>query len=160
MMRGVLITLFFAIVLFTLIPVYVPRPAFIPGFAPPPDMWPRVVSMIGIALGLVAIFLSLNPKGADPAQPEWEQTAPVPTLLGRLGLILAAFGFFVFLVSKIGFLIATMLLTGAAIGLTGERKGIWPIVISVLLPLLLLLFFTTALGTQFPKGEVLKTFGL
>lgn len=37
MTRGLLITALFGIVLFVLIPVYVPRPSFIPGFAPPPD---------------------------------------------------------------------------------------------------------------------------
>src|SRR5690625_4684658 len=62
MTRGLLITALFGIVLFVLIPVYVPRPRFIPGFAPPPDMWPQTVSIIGLLLGLLLLWLSFSKK--------------------------------------------------------------------------------------------------
>lgn len=49
---GIIAILFFAAIL-VVIPSYVPRPAFIPGFAPPPDMWPRTVSWVGLLLGVL-----------------------------------------------------------------------------------------------------------
>ena len=50
--RGLAILAFFAGVGLVLVPIYVPRPAFIPGFAPPPDMWPRTVSIINFTFSI------------------------------------------------------------------------------------------------------------
>ncbi len=61
--RGSFIALMFAVVLFGLIPEYVPRPVFIPGFAPPPDMWPRVVSATGMVLGILEILIACLSAG-------------------------------------------------------------------------------------------------
>ena len=57
-LRGLLVVAFFALSAFYLVPVFVPRPAFIPGFAPPPDMWPWTVSVVGIVLGVLALIVA------------------------------------------------------------------------------------------------------
>ncbi|MFC3103142.1 tripartite tricarboxylate transporter TctB family protein [Salinisphaera aquimarina] len=155
----------FGITLFVLIPAYVPRPAFIPGFAPPPDMWPRTVSIIGLILGLIAIAQTFSRRGiamaASDDEPIWQEAAPMPVLLGRFALIIAALAAFVAFAHALGFLVATILLTGACILLTGERGyHLWRVVVAVLLPAALLFFFSHALGTQFPHGSLLKSFGL
>jgi|GEM_PF-2106626 len=56
---GLMATAFFAFVLFVLIPIYVKVPSFIPGFAPPPDMWPRVITGVGLAMGILAIIFAI-----------------------------------------------------------------------------------------------------
>ena len=86
-LRGVLVVAFFALCAFYLIPVYVPRPAFIPGFAPPPDMWPRTVSLIGILLGLVVCLLMLSARSfrGDLRKVVWGAVAGLAITSGWAG---------------------------------------------------------------------------
>ena len=153
-LRGLGIALFFGIVIWVLIPGYVPEPAFIPGFALPPDFWPRVISIAGLVFGLIAAGLGLAGQGTPALPPEVaEDDTPKGTLLTRLGLLVAAFAAFVLLTDVIGFLGAAILLTGAAILLTGERRLLaWGAGLALILPVGLYVFFTEALGTQFPPG--------
>lgn len=160
--RGILIAGFFAIVLFALIPIYVVRPAFIPGFTPPPDWWPRVVSILGLGLGVLSILIALKTRGNAPSDtPPVEMTAPMRVLVGRFALVMVALVAFVVLLPLIGFLLSSILLTGVAIALTGDRQHkLWGLIVSIGLPVGLLLFFGKALGTGFPKGALLKSLGL
>lgn len=163
--RGVIVTVLFGIVLFVMIPIYVPRPSFIPGFAPPPDMWPRMVSILGMALGLLLLGLSLSKKTEAIADPEAASVirgdTPLGTLLARFGLTVLAFAVFVFAVGLLGFLLASSLLLVAVLVLTGywRHKGI-SLGVAVALPLLLYLFFSSALNTRFPAGTLLRALGL
>lgn len=163
-LRGITVVVLFGIVLFAMIPAYVPRPAFIPGFAPPPDMWPRTIAIAGIILGLIAAGQAFSRGGVavDPdAEPVWHQTAPTPVLLMRFALAIVVLVGFVLLMPKLGFLISSILLTVCAIALTGERRNWgWGLIVSIALPTGLLLFFSKALGTQFPAGQLMKTLGL
>lgn len=162
LIRGALIVGFFGIVLFVLIPLYVPRPAFIPGFTPPPAWWPRIVSIVGLTLGALSILIALKTRGNAPSDtPPVELTAPVPVLIGRFLLACAAFVAFVYLMPLIGFLAASVLLTGAAIALTGDReRRLWAVAISIGLPVALVYFFGEALGTGFPRGTLINQLGL
>ncbi|MEX1663697.1 tripartite tricarboxylate transporter TctB family protein [Thioclava sp. 15-R06ZXC-3] len=157
--RGLAIFLFFTVVALVLIPIYVQRPAFIPGFAPPPDMWPRTVSIIGAALGLLDMAFALTGRAAASETIDKDGAHTKSHLLRFLGVLLAFAGFLA-LVPFIGFLVASMALTLAAILLTGERSyRFWIAALSVLGPILLVSFFHSALGTQFPLGALAKSFG-
>lgn len=156
---GVMIAAFFSFVILVLIPVYVPRPAFIPGFAPPPDMWPRTVSIIGLLLGALLFVLALLGRAAKGDEIE-SDGAPMRVRLIRFFGALVAFTAFVWLMPYVGFLIASMALTGAMILLTGERNYVlWIVGLSLIGPILLQLVFHSALGTQFPVGILTKQFG-
>ncbi|SIS50916.1 tripartite tricarboxylate transporter TctB family protein [Paracoccus saliphilus] len=153
-LRGLCMAAFFAVVVWALIPVYVPRPAFIPGFAPPPDFWPRAVSIAGLALGLISASMALMGK-TPPLNVEeiQEGTEPVRVLILRFVAALMALAAFVVLTEYLGFLLAAMVLTAATILLTGERRLlVWAGFCAVVVPLALQLFFSKALGTQFPPG--------
>jgi putative tricarboxylic transport membrane protein len=168
--KGVVVLVFFGLVLVWLIPAYVPRPAFVPGFAPPPEFWPRVIAVSGAALGALAILLAvLRPASVAPEAvpeatdepPEWELTAPAPVLLGRFGLAILALLGFVVLAPVLGFLVATILLTGIFVMLTGGAdRWIWRIVAAIVLPVGLFYFFTSMLNTRFPRGWLLPALGL
>ncbi|MDN7132204.1 tripartite tricarboxylate transporter TctB family protein [Halomonas sp. MC140] len=165
MTRGLIITALFGIVLFLLIPAYVPRPRFIPGFAPPPDMWPRTVSMIGIALGLLLAGLSFLPKAEAIADPEDASAirgnTSVTTLLIRFGWTMLAFVIFIGSVKLLGFLLSSILLLAAMLILTGYwRQKIVALLVAVVLPLALYLFFSSALNTRFPIGSLFKAIGI
>ncbi len=156
---GVTIVAFFAFVILILIPVYVPRPAFIPGFAPPPDMWPRTVSIIGIGLGVLLFILALMGRmpASDPIESDGASiTTQIIRFIGALGAFVA----YILLMPYFGFLLASMALTGAMILLTGERDyRYWIVGLSLIGPVLLQLIFHSALGTQFPVGILTKPFG-
>ncbi|ANT59393.1 hypothetical protein AYJ57_02860 [Salipiger sp. CCB-MM3] len=158
-LRGLVIAAFFALTAFALVPVFVPRPAFIPGFAPPPDMWPRTVSIAGLALGLLALVLAFSrPQPEDePIETDGSSRA---RMIGRFAGLVVAFGLFLALLPYVGFLVATMALTLAIVLMTGERgHKIWIVLLCFGGPILLTLFFHSALGTQFPKGALTKPFG-
>ncbi|WOI32240.1 tripartite tricarboxylate transporter TctB family protein [Tritonibacter scottomollicae] len=158
-LRGLIIAAFFALTAFVLVPVFVPRPAFIPGFAPPPDMWPRTVSTIGIGLGLLALFLAFTRPTTAEERIETDGSSQLQMVLRFLGLVVV-FGLFLGLLPHLGFLLATMLLTLTVVLLTGERQHrLWIVLLSFVAPVLLLLFFNYSLGTQFPKGVLTKPFG-
>ncbi|UTH46747.1 tripartite tricarboxylate transporter TctB family protein [Loktanella salsilacus] len=157
--RGLLVAALFAITLFILIPPFVLRPAFIPGFAPPPDMWPRTVCLVGIALGLIsAASGGLGRQIADdPLETDGSSRLH---MVARFGMVVICFALFVVLVPSAGFLISTIALTLAAILLTGERgRWLWVALLAVGGPILIMMFFHSVLGTQFPKGILTKPFG-
>jgi putative tricarboxylic transport membrane protein len=168
--KGVVVLVFFGLVLVWLIPAYVPRPAFVPGFAPPPDFWPRVIAMVGAGLGALAILLavfrpaSVAPEAVPEAidePPEWEMTAPALVLLIRFGTAILALVAFVMLAPALGFLIATILLTGVFVMLAGGAdRWIWRIAAVLVLPIALYAFFTSMLNTRFPRGWLQPALGL
>lgn len=163
--RGLVITVLFGIVLFLLIPAYVPRPRFIPGFAPPPDMWPRTISMLGMALGILLVGLSCSRKTEAIADPEDARSirgdTPLATLLTRFGWTVLAFALFIGSVILLGFLLSSILLLMAMLILTGYwRHKVVAAIVAVALPLTLYLFFSSALNTRFPVGSLFKAIGI
>ncbi|MCA1284102.1 tripartite tricarboxylate transporter TctB family protein [Salipiger bermudensis] len=158
-LRGLIIVAFFALTAFVLIPAFVPRPAFIPGFAPPPDMWPRTVSLAGIALGALALLFAVTRPQADEPPLETDGSSPA-RMTGRFAGLMLAFVLFLVAIPLLGFLVSTMLLTLCIVLMTGERgHRIWIALLAFGAPILLQLFFNSALGTQFPKGVLTKPFG-
>lgn len=153
-LRGLCMGAFFAVVAWALIPVFVPRPAFIPGFAPPPDFWPRVVSIAGLALGLISALMAFVGKTPPLKVEEMQDTKEsVRMLILRFAAAATALAAFVVLTEYLGFLLAAMALAAATILLTGERRLlVWAGFCAVVVPLALQLFFSKALGTQFPSG--------
>lgn len=158
-LRGLLVVAFFALSAFYLVPVFVPRPAFIPGFAPPPDMWPWTVSVVGIVLGVLALIVAR--QGNEDAEEPIDTDGSSLTRMGfRFAGLLLAFVLFFVVMPYVGFLVATMLLTFSIVLMTGERSyRVWIALLSIGAPILLLMFFHSALGTQFPKGELTKMLG-
>lgn len=161
--RGALIAVVFGLILFGLIPAYVPRPAFIPGFAPPPDMWPRVVSMLGMAMGLGAMIIALAESRQRPPGSfsigAWCAAHAVHLL--RFAYTVAVFAGFLILIPYAGFLGASMLLAGACFVLTGDRRHKrWMVGLTIALPVGLYSFFATVMNTPFPKGALGRLLGL
>ena len=157
---GLVATAFFALVLFVLIPIYVKVPSFIPGFAPPPDMWPRVVAVIGLVMGIMAVVLAF-PKMREAS---CNQVTGLgfhinrnKVLIGRFSGLMVLFVGFVYGMPLIGFVPATVLLLAILFVMTGnfERK-FWMIALSIIFPVLLYILFTEVTHTPFPEGLLLS----
>ncbi|MBE9638622.1 tripartite tricarboxylate transporter TctB family protein [Salipiger mangrovisoli] len=158
-LRGLIIVAFFALTAFVLVPAYVPRPAFIPGFAPPPDMWPRTVALAGIVLGALALLFAFTRERPADEPVETDGSSPA-RMVARFAGLMVAFVLFLVAIPLLGFLVATMLLTLCIVLMTGERGNhVWIALLAFGGPILLQLFFHSALGTQFPKGVLTKPFG-
>jgi hypothetical protein len=155
---GLLVTILFALVLFVLIPVYVPVPRFIPGFAPPPDMWPRVIAGVGLLMGILALIFSI-PKMRARSR---DQIVGVGTYLQENRIFILRFvgmligcAAFVWLMPLIGFLAAAMLFLAFLFIMTGKLdKRIWMIGLTIAFPILLYVVFTDVTHTPFPHGKL------
>ncbi|MBX2832523.1 MAG: tripartite tricarboxylate transporter TctB family protein [Rhodospirillales bacterium] len=153
---GLVATAFFALVLFVLIPIYVKVPSFIPGFAPPPDMWPRVVAIIGFVMGVLALVLAF-PKMRETSKHQVTGLGGNihrhKVLIARFVGVLVLFAAFVYGLPVIGFVPATVLLLGVLFIMTGnfERK-FWMFGLTIIFPVLLYLLFTEVTHTPFPEG--------
>ncbi|WP_417824632.1 tripartite tricarboxylate transporter TctB family protein [Thalassospira lucentensis] len=153
---GLVATVFFAIVLFVLIPIYVKVPSFIPGFAPPPDMWPRVVAVIGLVMGILALVLAF-PKSRKASGEQVTSLGFYVTrnkvFITRFVLLLVLFVAFVYGLPVIGFVPATVLLLGILFLMTGNfGNKVWMIGLTIIFPVLLYLLFTEVTHTPFPEG--------
>lgn len=158
-LRGLIIVAFFALSAFVLVPLYVPRPAFIPGFAPPPDMWPRTVSLAGILLGALALLFAFT-RGAPAEEPVETDGSSKARMSARFAGLMLAFVLFLVAIPLLGFLVSSVLLTLCIVLMTGERgHHVWIALLAFGGPILLQMFFHSALGTQFPKGVLTKPFG-
>lgn len=161
--RGSCIALMFAVVLFGLIPEYVQRPVFIPGFAPPPDMWPRIVSASGMVLGLLEMLIALLERRAmtatAPPMRDWFRQYSGHLL--RFALACSAFLLFIVLIPLVGFLLASIFVGTASYLLTGgwHYRG-WMVGLATLLPLVLYFLFKHFINTPFPKGSLFKALGI
>ena len=161
---GLVATAFFALVLFVLIPVYVKVPSFIPGFAPPPDMWPRVVAVIGLVMGILAVIPAFMNR-RHPGGPALIglltglgghiRRNKVP--IGRFIALMGLFAAFVCGMPVIGFVSATVLLLAVLFVMTGDFARKFPMIgLALAFPVLLYLLFTEVTHTPFPESMLLS----
>ena len=165
---GLVATAFFAFVLFVLIPVYVKVPSFIPGFAPPPDMWPRVVAVIGLVMGILAVipaFMNRRHPGGPPLTGLLTGLLTGPgghirrnkVLIGRFIALMGLFAAFVYGMPVIGFVSATVLLLAALFVMTGDFTRKFPMIgLALAFPVLLYLLFTEVTHTPVPESMLLS----
>lgn len=154
---GLVATAFFALVLFVLIPVYVRVPSFIPGFAPPPDMWPRVIGWVGLVMGVMALVLAVPKMRRQSGKKVLSVGAYLRAnrvFIYRFIWMGLGFAIFVYLMPKIGFLTATMALLAFLFIMTGDfSKRAWMIGLTLLFPIFLYVIFTEITHTPFPHGN-------
>lgn len=157
---GILALSFFALVFFVLIPLYVPVPSFLPGFAPPPDMWPKTTSVLGMAMGALALGAAIA-KFKKPAPEQTSSEADAEELivtkahLSRLIVLIVSFVAFIYGMPFIGFVPACILLLGVLFAMTGTYRHKWLMVaLSVIFPLALYFIFSQFIHTLFPMGSL------
>ncbi|MEG9884853.1 MAG: tripartite tricarboxylate transporter TctB family protein [Hyphomicrobiales bacterium] len=155
-LAGLVATAFFALVLFVVIPAYVKGPSFIPGFVPPPDMWPRAVAGLGLVMGLLAIVfaaLKMRKPGGDRIAGLGDRISRNKKSIGRFAGLLLVFAAFGHGLPVIGFVPATLLLLGLLFVMTGrfERK-FWMLGLTIVFPIVLYLLFAELVHTPFPEG--------
>ncbi|MFH1805923.1 MAG: tripartite tricarboxylate transporter TctB family protein [Pseudomonadota bacterium] len=161
---GLIVSAFFALTLFVLIPVYVKVPSFIPGFAPPPNMWPRVIAVTGLFMGLVALILSIpamRQQSSDHISGLGAYLHRHRVMIVRFAILSVGFIAFVYALPVLGFLVSSTLLLGFLFLMTGNYSNrVWVLVLTALFPFLLYTIFAQIAHTRFPAGKLFSAAGL
>jgi hypothetical protein len=116
---------------------------------------PQALAYVMAALGATLFFASLRPASAGPA-PDRAATPNQGRLLFR---VLAALAFvaityvYILLIPGLGYVVATALLIAALMVLFGERRWWLVVVLAILLPLGLQLFFEKVMVIYLPGAQ-------
>ena len=156
LLAGVVFLAFGVLALTVLIPFGVQQPPSVQYRALSPSYWPNIVcgaiSVIGLALILTALI-----SGQCDEQVS-EDDAPSPSdgtsswLALRPFIALAICLALYFALEPLGFVLATAIAVAALMVLAGERRILIVLPVSVLVPLVLHLFFTKAASVPIPGG--------
>lgn len=136
-----------AITLFVLIPIGIVSPSDVPTLALAPEFWPIVIAS---TFTLMGILLAVLPGHVD--QESRAEIQMLPTRSPRLLAILAALFVFYFLVPYIGMVVPAMFIIFGLSWFAGERRWMMLIVISVMIPIILTLFFLFVANIPIPLG--------
>jgi len=160
---GLMVMLFFTLVLLVVIPTYVEEPMFIPGFAPGPDMWPRTIAVVGMGVGLVfVVFHAAEWRSRGRYNRDWLMAAITKTkqywIRGFVGI--AALLIYVECVPVLGIVPASSLLLAALYIMMGKKSPMmWMIGLAVGFPFALYWLFTSITTTLFPMGTLWESLG-
>jgi len=156
---GLMVMLFFSLVLLVVIPAYVEKPAFIPGFAPGPDMWPRTISIIGIGVGILYMLFQLSDwKRRVPLEGGWLVATRMYWV--RSLVCVSVLLCYVALVPVLGIVLSSTLLLAVLYALLGKpHPMLWMIGLTVAFPYALYWLFSTITTTLFPMGTLWESIG-
>ena len=147
---GVFVVALSLLFLFVLIPYGVEAPEDVEVLALDPRFWPNIIM---VAMGIVGLSICVgvwlqrrNATSAEPTEP-FDKIRAIKTLTALAGL----FAYYFFLETA-GFIIASSIAILGFMLLAGERRYVRMLLIAVLLPLGLYLFFTKMANVYLPLG--------
>lgn len=151
---GIVILCFGVLLLTVLIPNYVEVPRRVRLLALAPYFWPNI---IGVLLVLCGGLLAMRAYFAPPTPPEQTESLAISQpealrLAGTLLLLVAT----LFALPRLGMVWTTMITFVAMVLLTGGKRLVWAIVVAVLLPLVLYIFFYKIAGVAIPQGRFVR----
>lgn len=150
LLAGALFIVTALLLLLWLIPHGVDAPRKVKFAALHPAYYPRIVACVLLLIG-IATTLTAFKKGADIQHSEAQITTTVRRTIVLLVLaILATVAFF--MLPILGFPLTTGSLLLVAMPLAGERRWLIVLLVAVLLPTLLYLFFTKVANIPIPGG--------
>ena len=108
-----------------------------------PATFPKGLLLLIIGLTLIVFYLSIKKP--------WkiEKKLPQPFFLTLLSFIL-----FIFISKTLDFFLAISLLSVLVSYFWGERRIFYLIIVSVIFPIIVFIFFETILGLRFPPGII------
>ncbi len=144
---GVAVVAIGAIGLFVLIPVGIVSPSDVPALALAPEFWPFVIASVFTLMG---IFMTIAPGSTD--QETVTELRLMRTRILRLtGFFAVLFGFY-FVVPYVGMVVPAIAIIFGLCWFTGERRWLLLLLISLLIPFVLTLFFIFVANIPIPLG--------
>ncbi len=143
-----------ALVLWWIIPTYITTPRRVPILALSPAFWPRIIAWTISGCGLILVLrAALAPAPPDAVADDLSVSRPEGLRLLALGAILI--GIF-FALPVVGMVWVCMIAYALMVLLSGSKNLGWGMIIAILLPLLLYLFFTKVAGVAIPQGQIVR----
>lgn len=144
---GVAVVTIGALALFVLIPVGIVSPSDVPALALAPEFWPFVIASVFTLMGII---MTIAPGSID--QETVAELQLIPKRILRLtGFLAVLFGFY-FVVPYFGMVVPAMAIIFGLCWFTGERRWMLLILISLLIPFVLTLFFIFIANIPIPLG--------
>lgn len=152
---GSVIAIFFGIILLVVIPLYVEVPEYLPSYAPKSDAWPKIISFIGLLMGLILTLSLIGTLKSKKNNRKDKEQAVNNNFIKRFLTIVILFAGFALLIPIIGFLLSTTILLILLLTLSDNNKRTkLNITTSLLFPSCLYLIFSTLTNTPFPSGSL------
>ncbi len=139
---------------FLLIPMGIDSPGRVDHITLAPDFWPRIISLILAAMGILSILFPGQGPGQGESDSDETAAAAASTLSRsyRLGAVLASLFAYYFAIDWLGMVLPGMALILLLGLLAGERRP-WPLIAPALcLPALLYVFFVHVANVPIPLG--------
>jgi hypothetical protein len=142
---------FSLILYFIIIPLEVPNPKYFVSKTMPPDFFPRCITVV---LGILSSVLLIQRVKRIPSEKGNEIDKMDADQKGFLRHAVAAFLFFFYVLSIywIGWIISTGLALPGLMVYFGARRWFIVILLTVLVPIILYLFFEKIVQVPLPKG--------
>ncbi len=161
---SVFLTVLFLILFIGIIPTYVEKPVFVPGFAPGPTVWPNTIAVVGIVVGgvlMISTGAQLRTRKKRHQRQEVKDAAgPTGLLLQRFCLSIAILIAYVYLVPVVGIIVASILWLASLFLFIGIREKMrWMAFLTLLFPVAIYLLFTKVTHTVFPNGFLWERLG-
>ena len=146
-LTGVAVTAIGVTTLFLLIPVGIKSPSDVPSLALAPAFWPTVIASIFTLMGII---MTITPGRTD--EETLAEIRMIPARSLSLAAFLAALFVYYFLVPVAGMVAPAMVLIFGLCWIRGERR--WPLLIllAVLTPTVLTVFFLFIANIPIPLG--------
>ena len=136
--------------LFVLIPIGIVSPGDVDVLALAPEFWPLIVASLFTLSGIIMAIKPFEEKQDD--EEEAEEPIPWPERLPRLAIILGVLFGFYFLAPYLGFVIPGIVLIAGLAWFASERRVGMTVLISIIPPVLLYVFFVIIANIPIPLG--------
>ena len=140
---------------FVLIPTGIDSPSKVDHISLSPDFWPRIISLIFAAMGLLMLFHPEHKAEEDTTKTDDEAavaTLPLPARMLRFAVVLGALFCFYFAIPALGMVAPAIIFIFALMWFAGERRYATITIISAAVPLLLYGFFVHVANIPIPLG--------
>ena len=144
---GVAVVATGALTLAVLIPAGIVSPSDVPALALAPEFWPFVIASVFTLMG---ILMTIAPGATD--RETMTELQLIPKRIVRLtGFLAVLFGYY-FVVPYLGMVIPAIAVIFGLCWFTGERRWMLLVLISLLVPIVLTLFFLFVANIPIPLG--------
>lgn len=151
---GVVVFLFTMVTMFYLIPNQIMVPSTVKAFYMSPAFFPRMLTVILAVLALTLVFwprFSEQGKGEEKDEETETKIDYKKVIICSLILFIYAFA----LIHLLGFITATIMVLAVLMLYAGNRNYRSIILVSILTPLILVLFFSKFVYVPFPTGIII-----
>lgn len=162
---GFIISVFFGIILFLIIPNYIDAPFYVPAFVPGPSLWPKMIVELSLFLGIILLLSSSNKMVTSNSYFNhrfiFDYLNSKSIYIKRFIVIFIILIIYIILIKIIGFPLSSIFLLGVLLFSTGTKRNLKiNIIVSLSFPCILYFVFTEITNTSFPTGGLWSFVGL